>query len=255
MPSAEYASVTFTAFGTLDDYPEPTRQAILNQLATTAGLPTSTGSSITIVAGSVIIDVELALTASNDFTSVSSLLQSALGSAEAASALLNITVESAPVVAESRRVVNADGSPGELVLDTTGQALSGGNPPGGPGSGGMSGGTVVLIIMLVLLPVIGGVGAWQYKKRRAKASSQRFRTNPSAMGGGGFMPGEISASPANFLQSSPGSPFGTTSTTGTAPLQLPPLQMEIVKDEKKSSTAVSNPPVAFDDALEFQMKI
>ena len=102
--------LTLTASGSVSDYDENAKSSLQNSISDAAGVDAS-ATSITVAAASVIITATIEVDDThNGAALVSSLLKENFGTAAAASALLNITVESDPSI-EKKRIALQDGTP------------------------------------------------------------------------------------------------------------------------------------------------
>ena len=106
-PSPYSVIVSFTASGTVSDYDDDAQQTLKNKLATAAGLNSTDGITLTITAASVIIEATIAVSSEGELTAVSDSLIAQLGSAQDASAILGISVQSVPSIAQSTSTVGA----------------------------------------------------------------------------------------------------------------------------------------------------
>ena len=101
--------LTLTASGSVSDYDENAKSSLQNSISDAAGVDAS-ATSITVAAASVIITATIEVDDTHTAALVSSFLKENFGTAAAASALMNITVESDPSI-DKKRIALQDGTP------------------------------------------------------------------------------------------------------------------------------------------------
>ena len=98
-PTTKTVVLTLTASGSVSDYSDTS--SLQQKIATAAGVDDKSLVTISVAAASVIITANIAVPASTTATAVQTSLSSKLATAEAASTVLGVTVESVPIVAFS----------------------------------------------------------------------------------------------------------------------------------------------------------
>lgn len=224
------AVVGFKASGSIEDYPEERRAQLLADVASLAGLDTTEGSTITVAAGSVVIQIHLQLRDDAQWTSVSAALSTSFASAEAASAALSIEVTSTPQIAQIVEVAPDEQTPdgdGPIIdIDSGSSALS--SATGGGGEAGSSTAAVAACaVTATILAIVACLAVYRYRRSCAKIQLSKLwsrkqwiaRTNPVA------------------------TPMSSMHTMDTAPLSLPPLIHEGFQTRTISSASPdpSNP--------------
>jgi len=157
--------VAFTAAGSVDDYDDDTKDAILDVLASAAGLGGDHGGKLTVTAASVRIEATFPLADADTASDAAEALEEAMGSTDAATALfadagMSIEVESVPKAS----ILDANDGAEQTIDDPAEAGL-----PLGLIAGAAGGALVVFLLVLVL-----------YKRRMAA----RMRKRPLVAGSG-----------------------------------------------------------------------